>query len=397
VIIEKAALEESWHYVGAAKLLKAYAFSLMVDIWDDIPYSQALDDDYPYPEFDDGASVYDALFTLIDEGLADLDKSNEIGLEGYDLIYDGNAGDWKRMGNTLKLKMLNQIRLIDPTRAQNGIEALVAAEAASPGTVLITSASQDFNFRYVNSASPENRHPGFQNDYMVKGEAYISNFFYNHMINNADPRIPYYFYMQSGQFEGRDYGDPAPIGNDDDDRTVQGIYSIGGKYEDGSASSVTGSSAAGDGRFRMITNTMRIFIEAEAALTLGASVSDVADSLFKDAVLSAFDEVNSLNAPSLDQAYIDTYVDTRLAAFSAAATTDEKLRILMEEKWVYQFGNGLEAYNDYRRTGYPDIPAPVQTNELELRRFPYPDDELRTNPNSPSQPEKNQPVFWDNN
>jgi hypothetical protein len=70
---------------------------------------------------------------------------------------------------------------------------------------------------------------------------------------------------------------------------------------------------------------------------------------------------------------------------------------MLEEKWIYQFGNGLEAYNDYRRTGHPDIPAPIETNELELKRYPYPDDELTTNPNAPSQAEKNQPVFWDIN
>ena len=397
VIIGKAADEESWHYVGVAKLLKAYVFSMMVDIWGDIPYSQSLNDDYPYPEFDDAAGIYDDLFDLIDEGLADLDKTNEIGLAGYDLMYNGNVGSWKRMGNTLKLKMYNQIRLVDPARALAGIEALVAAEAANPGTILITSGSQDFGFGYVESSSPENRHPGFQNDYMVKGEAYVSNFFYNTMVNNTDPRIPYYFYMQSGEFEGRNYGDPAPIGNDSDDRTVQGIYPVGGAYDDGSAEAVSGSSASGDGEFRMITNTMRLFIEAETGLTMGATVSDVPDSLFKYAMLAAFQEVNSLDAPALDQAAIDTYVSARLAAYEAAATTDDKLRILMEEKWIALFGSGIESYNDYRRTGYPEIPPPIETNELELRRFPYPDDELRTNPNSPAQPEKNEPVFWDNN
>ena len=396
LIIEKASAEESWHYVGVSKLLKAYAFSLMVDIWDDVPYSQALSDEYPYPEFDGGADIYDELFQLIDEGLADLDKPNEISLEGYDLIYDGDVDQWKRMGNTLKLKMYNQIRLVDPGRAQSGIEALVSAEASSPGSVLITSASQDFFFRYVNSSSPENRHPGFQNDYLVKGEAHISNFFYNFMFGNSDPRIPYYFYMQSGSFEGRNYGDPAPRGNDDDSRTVQGIYSVGGKFDDGSATAVSGSSAAGNGKFRMITNAMRLFIEAEAGLTLGAAVSDVPDSLFRYAMLAAFQEVGSGGGPALDQAEVDAYVNARLAAYIAAASTDEKLEILMEEKWIYEFGNGLEAYNDYRRTGYPVIPAPIETNELELRRFPYPDDELRTNPNAPVQVEKNQPVFWDN-
>jgi hypothetical protein len=146
----------------------------------------------------------------------------------------------------------------------------------------------------------------------------------------------------------------------------------------------------------MITNAMRLFIEAEAGLTLGAAVSDAPDSLFRYAMLAAFQEVGSLGAPALDQAEVDAYVNARLAAYTTAASTDDKLEILMEEKWIYEFGNGLEAYNDYRRTGYPVIPAPIETNELELRRYPYPDDELRTNPNAPAQVEKNQPVFWDN-
>jgi hypothetical protein len=397
VIIEKGTTGENYHFVGVAKLMKAYAFSIMVDIWDDIPYSQSLNDDFPQPQFDDAAAIYDALFALIDEGIADLDRANEIDLTPYDLFYGGNTASWKRMGNTLKLKMYNQIRLVDHNRARSGIEALVAAEAASPRTVLITSMSQDFNFSYVNNASPENRHPGFQNDYMVKGEAHISNYFYNMMFGNSDPRLPYYFYMQSGQYEGRNYGDPEPIGNDNDSRTVQGIYPVGGRYEDGSALPVSGSRGSGDGVFRMLTNKMRLFIEAEAALTMGASVSDVADSLFKYAMLASFQEINSLDAPSPEESDVNAYVNARLAEYVAAATTEEKLEILMTEKWISQFGNGIESFNDYRRTGYPDIPDPIETNEVELRRYPYPRVELETNPSAPSQPEKNVPVFWDNN
>ncbi|MBN2348901.1 MAG: SusD/RagB family nutrient-binding outer membrane lipoprotein [Bacteroidales bacterium] len=397
VIIEKATASGDFHYVGVSKLLKAYAFSIMVDLWDDIPYSEALREDIEYPHFDDAQTIYTALFSLIDEGIADLDGANEISLAGYDLIYNGNINNWKRMGNTLKLKMYNQIRLVQPTEAKAGIEALVAAENSNPGQVLISSEAHDFNFHFFNSASPENRHPGFQNDYMVKGEAYISNYFYNFMLNNNDPRIPYYFYNQNDAFEGRNYGDPAPIGNDGDTRTVQGLYPIGGKYDDGSMLTVSGSSAAGDGAFRMITNMMRLFIEAEAALTMNAVVSDDAETLFEDALYAAFDEVNSLNAPDIDATDIDTYIQARVQAFIDAATTEEKLQILMEDKWVVTFGNGVEAFNDFRRTGYPDIPLPIETNDVELRRYPYPEDEINTNPNALEQPENNQPVFWDNN
>lgn len=396
-IIEQSTESEDFHYAGISKLLKAYSYSLMVDMWDDIPYSQACRE-FEYPLFDDAADIYDDLFSLIDDGIADLAKGNEAPLDQADLIYGGDIESWVRMGNTLKLKLYNQIRLIDADRAKTGIENLVAAENANPGTVLITSADQDFSFNYVNNANPENRHPGFQNDYMVKGEAYISNFFYDLMDGNSDPRIPYYFYNQGEDgFEGRDYGDPGPIGNDNGSRTVQGIYPVGGKFEDGSATSVTGSSAPGNGEFRMITNVMRLFIETEAALTLNATVSGNADDLFQSAMEEAFAEVNRLDAPNISTDDISAYVQQQMQNFADSVTTESKLNLVMTEKYVAMFGNGLEAFNDYRRTGYPVIPDPIETNQLRLLRFPYPDDELTANPNAPAQPNRNVPVFWDVN
>lgn len=395
-IIQKASQSGNFNYVGVSKLLKAYSYSLMVDIWDDIPYSQACST-FEYPEFDDGLSVYNSIFLLIDEAIADLSKENELSLRGVDFYYDGSIPSWIRMGNTLKLKLYNQIRLVDPGRAKAGIEALVAAEAANPGEILITEADQDFNFSYVNISTPENRHPGFQNDYMVKGEAYISNFFYDLMETDNDPRIPYYFYMQDGTFAGRNYGDPAPTGNDGDTRTVQGIYPVGGKFDDGSAETVSGSSGTGAGELRMITNVMRLYIEAEAALTLDASVSGTAEELFENAMQASFDEVNSLNAPDIADTTIENYISAKLVSYNNAVTVEEKLNIVMTEKWKAMFGNGLESYNDYRRTGYPVIPLPIETNNLPLLRFPYPDDELTANSNAPAQPNRNVPVFWDVN
>jgi len=397
-IITKATVSGDFHYVGVAKLLKAYSYSIMVDVWDNVPYTQACGI-YEYPVFDDGLAIYNSLFPLIDEALNDLTKENEVSLADVDLFYQGDVASWIRMGNTLKLKLYNQIRLLDPSKAKTGIEALVAAEAASPGEVLITDPDQDFNFYFVNSSNPENRHPGFQNDYMVKGEAYISNYFIDWLIQNDDPRIPYYFYVQDVDegLNGRNYGDPAPIGNDGDVRTVQGIYPVGGKYDDGSAEAVDGSSAPGNGELRMITNMMRLYIEAEAALTLSATVSGTPEELFEEAMNASFLEVNRLDAPNIPATDIDDYVAARLAEFADSTTTAGKLNLVMQEKWIALFGNGLESYNDYRRTGFPVIPIPMETNNLPLLRFPYPDDELNANSNAPDQPDRNVPVFWDIN
>lgn len=393
-LIGKAESSGNYHFSGIAKLLKAYSYSLMVDIWNDIPYTEAINDEISSPKFDEARGIYNSLFTLIDEAIADLDKTNQASLEDVDMIYGGNVASWKRMANTLKLKMYLQLRHVDPTKAKSEIEALIQKESSNPGSTLITEASQDFNYYFGVNSTPENRNLGFQTDYKTKGETHINNFFYDFMFGKNDPRIPYYFYKQSGDFEGRNEGDPEGIGNDADTRTVQGIFSCGGKYDDGSARAVSGSSASGDGEFRMLTGFMTTFMEIEAALTLNATVSDDARSLFEKAMKSVFDEVNSLDAPNISTTDRDAYINTRLADYDATTSNDDKLKIVIEERWISQFGNALESYNDLRRTGYPELPAPIETNDLFPNRLPYPDDELSANPNAPKQPENNTKVFW---
>ncbi|MCT4602143.1 MAG: SusD/RagB family nutrient-binding outer membrane lipoprotein [Marinifilum sp.] len=394
-IIEQATKSGDYHFVGVAKLLKAYCFSHMVDIWDKIPYKEASRDEFPSPNFDDGSVIYDDLFKLIDEAIGDLAKENsKFSLAEVDYIYNGSLASWIRMGNTLKLKMFLQLRHVDANGAKAGIEQLITAENNAPGTVLITSASQDFNFYYGKSTAPENRNPGFQADYVTKGEAYINTFFHTFMTNNNDPRIPYYFYLQSGDFEGRVEGDPAATGNDRNARTVQGIYPCGGKYDDDSAKPVSGSSAGGDGEFRMLTSFMNLFMQAEAALTINATVSSDARTLLENAIRRSFAEVNALSVIDIDAADIDTYVNARLATYDATTTNEEKLKLVIEERWISQFGNGLESYSDLRRTGYPNLPDPVQTNDIFPNRFPYPVEELTSNPNAPKQLENSVKVFW---
>ena len=390
---KRATASENFHFVGVAKLMKAYTYSIMVDVWDDIPYTDALNDEILHPKFDDASTIYSNLLALIDDAIADLDKplpTISADLNSVDLIYGGDLNKWKKMAYTLKLKMYNQIRLIDPAAAKSNIESMISSGK------LISSNADDFVFNFGSSTTPSNQHPGFQNDYKVKGEAYVNTHFFDVMKENLDPRIPYYFYNQNDDFEGRYTGAPAPTGNDNDTRTVQGIYSVGGKFDDGSAKSVTNASGAGNGRFRMITNVMRLFIECEAALALDATVSDTPENLYKKALEATFAEVNSLDAPNITDEAKNLYITGRLAKFNNAANNQEKLALIMEDKWITSFGNALEAYNDYRRTGFPVLPDPLTaSNNVVAHRFPYPVDELSSNTNAPEQPLNNVKVFWD--
>ena len=390
-IIEQGEENENFHYVGIAKLQKAYIFSIMVDLFGDIPFSEALQGDVNFdPVIENGEDIYAAIFSLVDEGLADLEKGSELTLGDDDLIYEGDLDAWKRMGNTLKLKMYNQMRLVDPAMATTQINQLIASGN------LIESPADNYTLRFGTSVTPENRHPNYQADYAGGGlENSMSTYMNSVLVGNNDPRLPYYFYNQAACiFTGRNGGETSSTG-DDEDRTTFGVYPIGGKFDDGSCESVSSGTANGDGIFPMITYTMLLFIEAEAALTLGTTGDP--KELLEEAITSSMNDVATFSG--IPVVGVEDYLAARMEAYESATTDEERLEIIMMEKYVAMFGNGIESYNDFRRTGYPDnLNAPLTTNGPFPLRFPIPPTETTANANiSTEAQDVTVPVFWDIN
>jgi hypothetical protein len=403
VIIKQGTTLGNWHYVGIAKLQKAYVYSMMVDLFGDLPYTDALNgEENLYPAYEDDAAIYDKLFTLIDEGLADLDKTSGISPNTNDLVYPAASSAawvtnslprWKRMGSSLKLKMYNQIRLADPARAQTAINQLITENN------MIATAAQDFQFAFGTAVSPDNRHPNYQADYEnASRENYMSSYFDTLLTNLNDPRIPYYFTNQAPGFQGRTPGSGASAGSDANTRTVFGLYPVGGRF--GSVGAVNQSSGQGNAPYRMITSYMVQFIIAEAQLMLNNDVA-AARAAFKAGMEAALAKINAFatgqpQIPATGAGSVEEYVTARLAEFDAAATNEEKLALLITQKYISQFNNGIESYNDYRRTGYPEIgPIPDPLGVFPLR-LPYDPDEFQ-GPNPPAQVLQSVPVFWDIN
>lgn len=386
-VITKGTATESWHYVGIAKLMKAYTFSLMVDVWNDLPYTDAFNPDLDEYSYDAGEDIYGKLISLINDGITDLNKSADASPSSDDLIYSGDLGKWKKMGNTLLLKMYNQIRLVDSSAKQN-IQDLI-----NQGNT-IQSIDDDFQLVFGSSTAPENRHPLFSSDYVTRLDNRISNYFGNLLMSSNDPRIPFYFYNQTpGTFVGRDSGNPSGLAQfeDQDTRTFHGVYPAGGQYDIGEGGATNGDlGLKGAGTFRMMTNAMRIFIEAEAVVALGVSGSSSIESLFEEGIREAMKKVNEIGVGAISSEQIDAYLAPKMTAFASADDTG-KLKMIMMEKYIHLFGNGVEQYNDWRRTGYPDdLTLVVQAGTI-LNRFPYPSTE-----NPPSRPNNDALVFWDN-
>src|SRR5258705_4604114 len=121
VIIKNGTAETRYAYAGIAKILKAYAFSILVDVYGDVPYSEF--DQFPeikQPKFDKGVDIYPQLFKLIDEGIVDINNpALNISKPGSDdYIYKGDLAKWKKAANTIKLKLYTQVRLVQNVQTE---------------------------------------------------------------------------------------------------------------------------------------------------------------------------------------------------------------------------------------------------------------------------------------
>ncbi len=428
-VIEKATAINSWSYVGMSKLLKVQLFSAAVDLWGDMPYSEAgKGAEAIFPKYDDDKTIYQDLFKLGFEALSDLDKVSTRNPGSDDFIYKGDMNKWKKFGRSLLLNMYNKVRLTDIYDAAKVSDLLKAN--------LISGTNEDFELTYTSSITPENRNPAFIREYTTGRPTYfISPYFYlvmkgdtaaqnSTMVGIKDPRIPYFFYNQLGTGEqaenpvayqdGRFLSiwfasydkDPNEGFDQGKSKTLLGLWPAGGAFDNGSG--VNGdlnSGLKGAAAQRILTTADVFFIRAELALT--KNTGENAKSLLESGIKASFAKINALartaGAPIIADADISTYTTKVLAKYDDG-NDSKKLELILTQKWIHDFGYGVESYNDIRRTGFPQICDPAKDPNVYSEQtrpypvvLPYNGDDLQTNPNAKQHNQYTDKVFWDVN
>ena len=456
ILIEKGEKDGNLRYAGIGKILKAYAFSILVDLYGDVPFSEAnkfaTESKILYPKFDKGEEIYPQLLAMLDAGIADINNSgtaNVLVPAADDLFYQGSVAKWEKAANTIKLKLYNQIRLTRDVSTE--VKALLASGK------IFASTTDGLMFNYGTSISPDDRNPAYS-DYPAgqKGN-YISPWFWSIMngYNSSvltgikDPRIPFYFYKQltntataSGTAQNAtEYRDGGFVSiyfgsvgrnrdwSQDATMTVLGVYPAGGKYDDQSGAKINATSGTGAAPLKLLTYADRLYIEAEL-INAGLATGD-AKVVFGRALTESIALVDYVSgkaaptAPKLVGTAVATDYTTKVNAAFAAATKEKQLEMIITEKWITSFGFSVDQYTDYRRTGYPILfnpkdatmapggsvqppvkgdptisgdqaPVPVQLSRDYPRSLPWPLEELQVNSSAPAQKvPSTYKVFWD--
>ena len=428
-----------YRHLGIAQVLSADVLITLVDLFGDVPYSEALQasEGVFNPNVDSGAEVYAAAEAMLDSAIVNLEREDATAGPNVDFYYDNNYENWVKLANTLKMKIYLQTRLVN----DNSLEKF--REIVATGNY-INDISEDFQFNWgTNENQPDTRHPDYADNYTPSGaEDYLSNWLMGTMAVKEDPRLRYYFYRQTdavpgaeiepseqlltcsledapqhyidggfsfcylpGGYWGRDHGDDDGTPGDQFHITTYGVYPAGGMFDDDSFGDVAqGAGGQGAGITPLLLASWVDFMQAEVAMVTGdvegakaEVLSGAAKSIEKVTSFGSLDPDADLSFEPTDEE-IEEYLQEIETRFTTRAG-DGKWNVLAEQFWIASYGNGILNYNFYRRTGYPTTLQP--NRELNpgafIRSFRYPANFVNNNSSVQQKQGVDTPVFWDVN
>jgi hypothetical protein len=344
-------------------IMEVYTWSMLVNTFGDVPYTEALNPDNFFPKYDDAKTIYADLLRRLKDDVAALDPSSP-GFGNADLLYGGDIAQWKKFANSLRMRLAITIADSDPALAKSVIEEAAPGAFASnsDNTVLeYQGSSPNTNPVYVDLVQ------GGRNDFVP------ANTIIDMMNGLSDPRRPAYFTTVGGIYKG-------------------GIPGIGNTYV--SYSHVSDAIKEPDAPATLIDYAEVEFILAEA-VERGMAVGGTAQSHYNNAVTA------SVIAWGGTTAMADAYLLNPAVNYTTAAGTyKQKIGI---QKYIALYNRGLDAWVEQRRLDFPALVAPSTALSAYPVRFTYPAAEQNLNSGSYSiavsamggSDRVNHKLFWD--
>jgi hypothetical protein len=342
--------KEKANKLAIIDLLTVYSYQQLVDIFGNIPYSEASDIKRIAPVYDDAFTVYTDLLSRVNADLAKLDVSAG-SFGSADLFYAGSVSKWIKFGNSLKVKLAVNLADYDENLSKTTMEA------AAP---LAFTSNSDNALLLYGSSSP-NTNPLYKDLVLSGRDDFIpANTVVDIMNSLDDPRRDMYFANPIDTSSEAGVEKLAYVG---------GTYGVPGDIADYSHIADRIQQATFPGI--LLTYDEILFYLAEGAAR-GFNVGATPEKLYNDAITASFDFWN------VSEDIAATYLAKPAVAYSTAAGT-WKQKIGTQE-WIAFYSRGLEGYTSWRRLDFPILNHPPLTTYGNIpKRFTYPVNEQTLN------------------
>jgi len=313
------------NYKGVALVLRSWVFQLLTDAYGNIPYKQAGDiKQYLTPVYDSQKDVY---FGLLDDlKLANTLLSVTGKSIGGDIIYNGKIDSWKKLANSLRFRIALRIADREPEKARQ-----VIAEILNDGGGLISSNAQTAQFVY--STSPQQNPVSAWFD--TRDDYRISKTIVDKLYALNDPRLPVYASKPTDVSVSNYVGVPSGLTNSD-------ANNLGF-----AKTSKPGSTFLAPQAPAVIFSYAELLFDRAEAAARGFTTEPAA-TLYNAAITASFNQYGITDA---------TIINNYLAQATVAYDPANYRKSIGEQKWIALFGNGLEAFAEWRRLDYPQLTA----------------------------------------
>lgn len=369
--MEKFAEENgSVEYIGVAKTLMALNIGMAVDVYGDLPYTEAFSFETIVPAYDDDETVYTQVLNLLDEALVAFDQTNqgEALTSANDFIHQGDIEAWKKTANALKARYMNHLSGTSGYNKSGILDALSKAYTSNADDAQLTTFQQ--------------RNPWAQvaiNNAGLNLDGWLSEQVVDAMNGTTfgvfDPRLPR-------------ITNPLPDG------TYVGTTNGVGRIGDGTIPfevylSTDGYYSSPESPLFIITYPELKFIEAEVQLRDNKPTE--AYAAYLEGIRAHMEKLGVATGD------MNSYLSNPVVAVGASNLT---LETIFKEKYIALFLSP-ETWVDARRNDYDykDFTLPVNhNNELGgqfIRRFDYPDSEYERNSGNVPDVDLLTRIWWD--
>ena len=389
------------------RIIMAERTAAMTDIYGDMPYSEAaLGNDGP--AYDAQKDIYYDVFKELTEASDALGQNlsnQETCTQEQDLIYAGDIQKWRKFANSLRLRYALRLVNVDPAKAKAEGEAALAAGVMN---------NEDESAMEKVFATAGWGHPLYMicawNGFVMSKT--MENIF-KHESTVFDPRMPMWFGKTQGYHNAEAAGTLASFPGSEFQGVANGVTDQMLLAKDASGYAQYGfennsfpwglqAFPEWNGENKSLKTTVLTlplkvmgysevcFLKAEAAVR-GWAGAGSAQANYEAGIRASFAEARAgVDASLYSTANDNTYITTGNVAWNSAASNDVKLKKIITQKWIALYPDGIEAWAEFRRTGYPDL-MPVQKSDNPdinpaagefVKKLRYPDAERRDNPNA---------------
>lgn len=374
--------------LAIAKICKVAAMSRVTDTYGPIPYSQIGYDGNILTPYDSQEDVYNKFFEELDEAVAMIQDNTDKSVSPLiDDVYKGDMTGWTQLANSLKLRLAMHISYANPTLAKK-----MAEEAVAAGVIESNQYTASYK-HYSTGGNPTYRSTvGYGNDSRPSADLI------SYMNGYNDPRRAKYFTTSGWKDASGNY----LVGPDGVNTEFVGVRRGWTTYDrDGWALKMSGIAVADTDPTLWLTAAEVAFLRAEGVAVFGWNMGGTAEQFYNQGITLSFEQYGVsgadayiADATSVPARYYDpsdanpynSTISTITIAWDDNATTEQKQQRIITQKWIANWTLGIEAWTDFRRTGYPTL-IPVAYNgsgglvsdTYGPQRLPYPQEEYTNN------------------